>query len=125
MTGIMLTGISDHCPVVLFGPPLKKSTQSKTMYWKRSLTNKNILALNSELAKVDWDRISVGNNVQDDYSQFITKLTELYDKCIPYKRMKASYRGPKHPWMTTGLLKSIRTKDRLYKKIFEKSVRVK
>ena len=71
MTGIMLTGISDHCPVVLFGPPLKKSTQSKTMYWKRSLTNKNILALNSELAKVDWDRISVGNNVQDDYSQFI------------------------------------------------------
>ena len=115
-TGIMTTGISDHCPIVLFGPPLVKSNHSNAWQWKRNLTNTNVLALKHELERIDWDTIICGNDVQEDYSQFINKLKTVYENYVPYKRMKPSHRGPRNPWITPGLLKSIRTKDKLYKR---------
>ena len=72
--------------------------------------------LKSELENIDWDIVVDSTNVNDAYSQFISKLNSTYDKCIPYKRFKSHKKGPNNPWITTGLLKSIRHKDKLYKK---------
>ena len=40
----------------------------------------------------------------------------LYDECIPLRKIKPNKRkDPIYPWITKGLLNSIKTKNKLYK----------
>ena len=48
------------------------------------------------------------------YSQFIQKLDSLYDASVPYKKYKTRNNSAS-PWLTRGLLKSIRRKHKSYK----------
>ena len=44
-------------------------------------------------------------------------FNDVYDDCIPLKKYKCNNRkDPKFPWISKGLLKSINTKNKLYKK---------
>ena len=119
-TNILLSDLSDHLPIGLFGPSLGKSKESKTFYWKRDTSDLNISALKRELELVDWNLIMPADNVNNCYDQFISKLNVLYDKCIPLKRYSTSHKDLKSPWLTKGLLKSIRHKHKLYKKFVVK-----
>ena len=52
------------------------------------------------------------------YSNFMSKFNDLYNRCFPIKR-KCIYRAkgtPQKPWITKAILKSIRRKDKLYRK---------
>ena len=52
------------------------------------------------------------------YSNFMSKFNDLYNRCFPIKR-KCIYRDkgiPQKPWITKAILKSIRRKDKLYRK---------
>ena len=43
---------------------------------------------------------------------------EFYDNGFPYKKIKRSDRRLNKPWISLGLLKSIKKKNKLYKKYF-------
>ncbi len=48
-------------------------------------------------------------------------LTKLYDECIPVRKYKCKNKTePRCPWISRGLLKSINTKNKLYKKYMQK-----
>ena len=60
----------------------------------------------------------VDSNPQDNYELFHRLLQNAKDKHLPKKRVR--YDKKKHKsskWMTNGILKSINTKDRMYKKL--------
>ena len=72
------------------------------------------------------DPLSVDNyqpldtNPNDNYEIFITHLQLAKNKHLPMKSVR--YQKRKHKkskWMTTGILNSINTKDRLYKTILK------
>ena len=51
------------------------------------------------------------------YNGFVSEYNRHLEECFPLKIYKPnSYNKPKTPWVTTGLLVSVRKKNRLYKK---------
>ena len=59
--------------------------------------------------------------VDQGYNQFMNIVTQLLEKYAPEKVVKIPKRRIiKNPWMTSGLLKSARTRDTLYAKSLNK-----
>lgn len=50
------------------------------------------------------------------YESFLNKYREIYNNCFPLKRKKNKKCTLTKPWLSKGLLKSIRRKDKLYKR---------
>ena len=52
---------------------------------------------------------------QDAYTTFLRDFTAHYDTCFPIKVVKHGYRNRK-PWLTDGLKKSIKNKNKLFRR---------
>ena len=66
---------------------------------------------------VNWDFVTNINSVNDAYSLFLDKLTNIYDRCFPVRRLNKksiSNSIPRKPWITSAILTSIRRKNKLY-----------
>ena len=111
---IITSGLSDHLPIVLFGPSFVKVKNSNMFYWKRDTRDRNVSFMKREMDTIQWDEIVNTEDVNECYSRFVTKLNEVFDRYVPYKRFKCK-KSVCNPWMTKGLLKSIRRKHKLYK----------
>jgi len=121
-SAILVTNISDHLPTILVSdlscemPDDKQTSRQKHIY-KRKYTNDNVEYFKQELKKVKWNDIFVDSNVNSDYDIFVQKFNELLDKCIPLRKCTPNNkRDPRSPWITKCILKSINTKNKLYKK---------
>ena len=56
-------------------------------------------------------------SINDAYNNFTTKLTEILDQQAPVKTIKIRHKSIiNESWMTSGLMKSSRTRNKLYKK---------
>ena len=61
-----------------------------------------------------------GYDADCDYVRFIDKFNELHDECIPLRKCNVNRRKvPQSPWITKGMLKSIRNKNTLYKEYLQ------
>ena len=54
------------------------------------------------------------------YRCFLDKYTTLYNDCFPLKKVKAKNVTLSNPWVSKGLLKSVRKKNLLYKRFLAK-----
>ena len=81
----------------------------------RKETDNNIAQLNQDLAKEDWSDVYREVDTDRAYDVFLNKLVYLYEKNIPLVKKKA-YRKNKHPWITKGIMQSIKTRNKLYKR---------
>ena len=66
------------------------------------------------LAKTDWSAIYMDHDTNASYNHFIKTFTMLYDDCFPFIKQTNVKRKPKKPWISNGLLASIKKKNRLY-----------
>ena len=118
-SAIVVTDISDHLPTVLVSDliPEVKHVSKHNYVYKRQYTDDNIEYFKRELTKVKWKKILSDQNVNDDYDIFVRTFNDLHDKCIPLKKCTNKYKcDPRSPWITKCILKSINTKNKLYKK---------
>ena len=83
-----------------------------SMYRKES--DDNIVLLESDLAKEKWHEVYLQTNADKAYDSFQEKLLYYYRKNIPLVKKKTR-RKNKHPWITMGILNSIKTRNKLYK----------
>ena len=118
-SGIIVADVSDHLPVFIstdLKVYRKKNDQVDTEV--RQLKDRNIKHFKSELRKVDWEIECSGDDVNKVYGNFITKFNYLYNKCCPTSTRKIRHQRNeiKSPWLSYGLLKCIRRKNRLYRK---------
>ena len=118
-SGIILSDISDHCPVYckiqsLFN--LAKSPPSSKIV--RKFTTSKIDKLKGKLGSIDWAEVLAHIDVNVSYNNFIHVLKIALDECIPLERCKfSSYRHePRNPWVSKSLLRSINRKNNLYYK---------
>ena len=121
-SGNLITDLSDHFPnfVSIKGPRFQNAP-NQVHKEIRQLKPNNIKGIKNHLAQVNWDFVDNDDNPQTSYSKFIDKTTELLNIHCPLKSVKVSNRKfARKPWITLGLLKSIRTKDKLYKKFITK-----
>ena len=69
-----------------------------------------------ELKNSNWAVISGFEDPSEAYRVFVDKYISVYNKCFPLKRVKAIKLNLQKPWLSKGLVKSVRKKNALYKR---------
>ena len=113
--GILCTSISDHFAVfhIAGNMSTSKLTQPVSPKLTRDMRRKNIEKFSTEMQKINWNNLLCINDTQSAYSPFHKMLSDVYDKCFPYKKFDKPYYNKK-PWLTLALKESIKTKNKLY-----------
>jgi len=122
---VLLSDISDHFPLYI---KLKQCCSDKTNinnksqyyqdYSKMNL-NKLLTDTSTVLNKFQIFKIINSNNsIDSKFECFIGKIKEIINKNVTMKKLsKSKLKLQLKPWITKGILKSIRYKNKLYKKL--------
>lgn len=105
-------GFSDHKSTII--KITKHLSIRKTWTLKKRHFNKqNILLFQNELKKIDWSTIIKSEkNINTNYNNFNTKITEILNLCIPLK-IKQIRLKQKQKWITRGIHTSCKNKRNL------------
>ena len=113
--GILCSEISDHLPIFLSCECKLYSPNSLHEPFYRKESKRNIELLKQDLFLEGWVDVYNINDVNTAYEHFNEKLLFYYEKNIPLCKSKNKRNKPRNPWITKGLLKSMQTRNRLYK----------
>ena len=113
LTGILYTDISDHFPVFHIDYSVSEPLVSKS-FKKRIYSMENMEHFSSKMREMNWTCVLQNNDVQNAYNMFYNEFSDVYNTCFPMKTFKQGYRTRK-PWLSEGMKKSIKTKNKLYK----------
>ena len=115
---IIKTDISDHYPIALICngiiPVIKNVNDKQIPIFKRDTRESNIRNMRTELSATDWSDVFRDNNVQSAFTTFNNVLCDIFYRNCPMRRLKSKKKLQKSPWITSGILKSIRKKNILY-----------
>ena len=120
ISGTITTEITDHFTNFIFIETLhqKHSYLKPSQVSYRPITNRTIAAFNEMLSVSDWSNVFNSNDPSDAYTHFITTYINCLNQAIPLKTCQFNkYKHKSQPWITKGLLISLKTKDKLHSKI--------
>ena len=119
-TGIIKSDVSDHFPICLFIPSEKISAESEIVYiYKRIINDETIAAFAQNLYESNLNEIESIPNPNDAYSIFLEKFRTMHDKHFPLKKIKLKTKDLKSAWITAGIKRSSKRKQRLYTKFLK------
>ena len=122
---ILINDMSDHLPTLTLLRLTKLKSIKPLIFKSRNLTNKKIKQINQSLHKLDWIGKLTEEDCNDNNNIFTSILNEVINEISPLKQIQVSgKRIYKEPWMSWGLEKSSRTKEKLYKKTLMKTVQM-
>lgn len=113
-SGLFFTDISDHLPVFTVTLEEVERVNANSYYFVRDKNNSNIDKFHECLRNVVWSDIPEYNDPRYAYSVFLDKFTNIYNSCFPLKKITNSKNKPRKPWLSKGLLMSIKRKSKLY-----------
>ena len=115
-SGLILSDISDHLPIFVISNDNEPLTDeaSYTVFRDKSETNKN--EFRNRLHDINWYDLENIHEPKKAYSSFLNKFTNLYNSCFSLKKVEKKRSTVFKPWLSNGLLKSIRKKNQLYKR---------
>ena len=112
INGVLLTDISDHFPIFHFSLDSSVLNTYKRVK-KRHITRENLLALEEKLSGNNWEQILECDNPQSAYDTFSSYLITSLNDVLPLVPVKVTRQEINKPWLTKGLLTSIRHKNKL------------
>ena len=125
-SGILLNQISDHQMIFTLIENFSYVTQAPKFVEVQTNDPESIQTFVNEL-----DELNIYNHLQTEidsspdvnYHTILELLSTVKDKHLPKKMVKFNRKKHKKAkWMTNGILKSINTKDKLYKKLVKMDV---
>ena len=122
-SGVCVFEISDHLPTFFTAKNTKCSYLYKTMF-KRSMKNFKIedylLDLDLAFSSINITDLNK-SNMSQGVSNFTSTFNSVLDKHAPLTALtRKEKRLKKKPWITPGILATIKTKNKLFKKVFKK-----
>ena len=115
INGLLYYDISDHLPIFTISRSEFIKNKSKTKCkMSRKETKQNIELLNVDLAQENWSDVINESDINASYEHFLQKLLYYYNKNIPLVKIN-NRRKAKQPWITKGIMKSISTRNKLYR----------
>ena len=69
----------------------------------------------NELATFDWSNIYNNDDSNMQYTHFTIAVSKLIDKHFPLKTIRMNYNTIRNPWITPGIIRSIKRKNKLYR----------
>ena len=129
LSGNLTTSISDHYPQFLIIPTENPKTTKKHNLFKRDFQNFDRINFVAEILNVDWNSVlSIEKGDPDNsFNMFDAKINEILNKYVPLKKLnKKDFKYQLKPWISHGILNSIKRRDKLLRKyINEKDVIIK
>jgi hypothetical protein len=117
---ILINDISDHLPIMIwFGNRIpSRCVESNAKI--RVINDKLMTQFAESLNEANWNPVKdaiANNNPTLAYDIFISIYRKYYDETFYRAGSPKNHKdGPQKPWMTVGLLKSCKKKDKLYLK---------
>ena len=112
-SGNIFAEITDHLPIYL--GINSKGTSTKARPLVRIISDKKLDDFKTQCEQYDWNGINDGNTVDEKFEIFQNSLITLFEESFPLIK-KSRKRMKDKKWITKGILKSIKHKDKLYKK---------
>lgn len=114
MSGLLFTDITDHLPVFLFAKLNNKEKKSpvETQYY-RNFCKSNKNKFKKMMQDISFDEVYNEKDPNSAYEVFMKLFSSCFDKCFP---LISGVVLTNNPWFTSGLKKSSRIKNKLYKK---------
>ena len=113
--------MSDHFLVfVSLCSPSKthKEHQNITIH-KKVIHETNLMVFKADLGNVNWNSINHSQETNSKYKTFFKIFSELYEKHFPLKDFQINVKDLQAPWISTGLKKSSKQKQKLYIKFLK------
>ena len=118
-SNIIISDLSDHFPIFIFNQltryfKIDRKENVQITNYKPEFLDKFIQKLNQETWSIKFD------SKQDDpnylYSKFFDTYSRIYSESFPKITRRSSNTIPRHPWLTTGLIRACTKKNKLFKK---------
>ena len=94
--------------------------ENKVTYITKRITKQDaIKKFNQDLYKTSWDDIIKNKNPNEAYNMFLQKVKVLYDQYFPKQYIKIKEKDLHSPWITRGIKKSSKRKQKLYNKFLK------
>ena len=114
ISGILHYKITDHLPIFI-NMSIADNTSKTYRIQFRHFTEENKQLFKRRLIDVEWERLLIEEDVDRNFDIFHEKIKELYQNHFPLKTKNVSMKRIQNPWITTGLLNSIKRKNEMYK----------
>ena len=72
-----------------------------------------------KLLKVEWGLLYTIKDPNEAYKIFLNVFSNLYEIAFPITKIKINSKTQLYPWMTRGILKSSKHKQKLYEKFLK------
>jgi len=127
--GILYADLSDHFPVfqLSINSSNTNDNQNNTnnnienkYITKRTINKVTKAKLGLALGNTNWDEVIDSNSADSSYNIFVNQFSCIYNNSLPNTKVKVNKRKQNKPWITDGIITSIKTRNRLYKKYKDK-----
>ena len=112
-SGLLLSDISDRLPVFLITDMNIQKQKSNTKM-SRSIDKASLNRFKEAVHLCDWNPVFDASDPNLSYNIFTDKLQQLYNTHFPFKYHKRKTYKPRKLWITPALVKSIKTKHKLF-----------
>ena len=120
--GIVKLSLSDHFPIVMsFDIPKSKERNRKVEVELRDINDVNKQNFFNDLMKTNWIDLVKELDPDKKYEFFIKTYSNLFDIHFPLKTVKIKKKNLMNPWMSKGMKKSSKMKQKLYIKYLKDS----
>ena len=118
--GIIKSDISDHFPIFVSVniSKIKNNHKGKTVVKKRTFNQRDIQSFKDDLLNINWSILD-SNETDNNYDYFLKMFSDLYDKNFPIKEYTVKIKDLNTPWISKGIKKSSKLKQRLYIKFLK------
>ena len=96
------------------------SSDKKITIRKRMINADSIQEFRDILSEVDWENLYSISNPNDAYEYFLNVFSGICDLAFPLKTFSVKRKTLQNSWLTKGLLKSSKRKQKLYEKFVKK-----
>ena len=115
-SGILCEYISDHLPIIVCAGKTRHEQNKVKTITKRKITEIEIKLIADKIKTTNWDNLNT-MDTNNAYNTFSETLSTIMDEIAPEKTIKVSAKHLcRDKWMTSGLLTSSKTLNRLFRK---------
>ena len=118
-SGIIKTNISDHFTVFSLIKTNFKQTNIKKTIIKRDINEDSMKYFKAIFNSIDWDLLTQTLSTNDSYNIFLERFIKIYDQAFPERKIEIKQKNLSSPWISKGLRKSSKRKQRLYEKLLK------
>ena len=119
VSGNLTVNFSDgHLPsFAIFPKPNQNHLPKKHNLYTRDIKNINRENFLMDLAALDLNSDIIDNDGERSLDNLLDKINKLIDKHAPLRKItRSEFKQTRKPWITNGILTSIKNKDKLYHK---------